>query len=51
MMGGGSVGFYGGDISKMTQDLMLLKPTLFASVPRIFNRYYSKIKESFTALP
>lgn len=35
----------------MTDDLKLLKPTLFASVPRIFNRYYSKIKESFSLLP
>lgn len=35
---------------KMSEDLQILRPTIFASVPRIFNRYYSKIKESFAAL-
>ncbi|KAL4498352.1 hypothetical protein ABPG72_013158 [Tetrahymena utriculariae] len=48
---GASLGFYGGDITKMTEDLQILQPTLFCSVPRIFNRYYSKIKEGFDAAP
>ena len=40
MMHGGRVGLFGGDIQKIRDDLALLKPTLFASVPRLFNRMY-----------
>jgi long-chain acyl-CoA synthetase len=43
------VGFYSGDVLKLTQDLSLLKPTVMVSVPRLYNRFYdlmqSKIKE------
>jgi long-chain acyl-CoA synthetase len=28
-------------------DLLLLKPTVFASVPRVFNKFYDAIKEKF----
>jgi long-chain acyl-CoA synthetase len=40
---GGGVGFFGGKILKITDDLMLLKPTVFASVPRLLNKVYEKV--------
>ena len=43
------VGFYHGDVLKLTQDLAVLRPTVMVSVPRLFNRFYdlmqAKIKE------
>ena len=40
-------GFYGGDIIKMiSEDIPALKPTLFPSVPRLFNRIYGKVMEA-----
>jgi long-chain acyl-CoA synthetase len=42
-------GFYGGDPLKMiAEDLPTLKPTFFPSVPRLYNRIYGKIKDSFS---
>jgi long-chain acyl-CoA synthetase len=40
---GVAVGFYQGDILKLMEDLETLRPTLFASVPRLYNRIYDKI--------
>jgi long-chain acyl-CoA synthetase len=40
---GGSAGFFRGDVALLIEDLGVLRPTLFASVPRLFNRIYDKI--------
>lgn len=40
---GAGVGFYGGEILKIMDDLYLLKPTIFPSVPRLLNRVYDKV--------
>jgi len=40
---GASVGFFRGDILQLFDDLLELKPTLFVSVPRLFNRIYDKV--------
>ena len=40
---GGSIGFYQGDVTKLVEDLGVLKPTLFPSVPRLWNRIYDKV--------
>ena len=40
---GMSYGFYSGDVLKLMNDIALLKPTVFAAVPRIYNRIYDKI--------
>jgi long-chain acyl-CoA synthetase len=40
---GVAVGFFQGDILKLMDDLETLKPTIFASVPRLYNRIYDKI--------
>ena len=46
---GGSIGFYSGDTSKIKEDLCVLKPTIFISVPRLFNRFYELIIREFNA--
>jgi long-chain acyl-CoA synthetase len=42
---GGAIGFYCGDVKKLREDLETLKPTLFISVPRLYNRFYETIQE------
>lgn len=41
-MAGGCVGFFQGDIPKLFEDIALLKPTIFPSVPRLFNKLHDK---------
>lgn len=40
---GASIGFHSGDISRLLEDIALLRPTIFPSVPRIFNRIYDRL--------
>lgn len=40
---GVAVGFYQGDNLKLMDDMAVLRPTLFASVPRLYNRIYAGI--------
>lgn len=40
---GGKVGFYGGNARNILEDLQVLKPTIFVSVPRVLNRVYDKV--------
>jgi long-chain acyl-CoA synthetase len=42
-------GFFAGDVLKLTDDIGILKPTLFPSVPRLFNRIYGKILDGTKA--
>lgn len=46
LMYGMKTGFFGGDVQKLTEDMQLLKPTFFPSVPRLFNRIYGKIQDN-----
>jgi long-chain acyl-CoA synthetase len=43
----GQIGIFNGDVLKLTEDLALLKPTIFASVPRLYNKFYQKINAKF----
>lgn len=47
--GGSKIHLFCGDVRKLKEDLMFFKPTIFASVPRLYNRFYdvmqTKIKE------
>ncbi|XP_058810424.1 long-chain-fatty-acid--CoA ligase 5 [Phymastichus coffea] len=43
-MVGGAVGFYSGDIKKLTDDMKVLKPTVMPAVPRLLNRLYNKVQ-------
>ena len=41
---GGKIGFYQGDIKKLTDDMKEIKPTIFCTVPRLLNRVYAKVR-------
>lgn len=43
-MMGASVGFYMGDIRRLSDDMKALKPTVTAAVPRLLNRIYDKVQ-------
>ncbi|KAF0697827.1 Aste57867_11514 [Aphanomyces stellatus] len=45
----GSIGFYQGNPLKLMDDLALLRPTMFASVPRVLNKIYAKVLQSARA--
>ncbi|KAL0457235.1 UNVERIFIED_CONTAM: Long chain acyl-CoA synthetase 6, peroxisomal [Sesamum latifolium] len=40
---GGASGFYQGDNMKLLEDMAVLKPTIFCSVPRLYNRIYAGV--------
>jgi long-chain acyl-CoA synthetase len=40
---GGCVGFFQGSIKTLTDDMKALEPTIFAGVPRVFDKMYKKI--------
>lgn len=44
LLTGMKIGYYNGDPLKLLDDLKVLKPTAFPSVPRLFNRIYDKIQ-------
>lgn len=41
--------FFSGDILKLKEDLAIFKPTIFLSVPRIYNKFYDSIKAGIEA--
>ncbi|KAL7132145.1 hypothetical protein ABFS83_12G052200 [Erythranthe nasuta] len=43
---GGASGFYQGDNTKLLEDVAALKPTIFCSVPRLYNRIYHGVMNS-----
>jgi len=47
---GSKIGYYCGDPAKITDDCALLRPALFPSVPRLYNRIYTKITERLGGL-
>lgn len=53
IMFGAACGFYTGDFKRLImEDMPVLKPTLFVTVPRILNRIYDKIaQQAFHANP
>jgi long-chain acyl-CoA synthetase len=40
---GGAIGFYSGDVQRLLDDISTLRPTIFASVPRLWNRIHDKV--------
>lgn len=40
---GAGIGFYQGDTLKLMEDIAALRPTIFVSVPRLFNKVYDKV--------
>ena len=49
-MYGSKIGYYQGDPLKLMEDCAVLSPTIFPSVPRLYNKIYGKIKGQFYAL-
>jgi long-chain acyl-CoA synthetase len=43
------IGFYGGNILNLKDDLAVLKPTIFISAPRVFYKLYDSIKLMFNS--
>jgi long-chain acyl-CoA synthetase len=46
---GGAIGFYQGDTLKLLDDTEVLKPTIFVSVPRLYNKIYDKVNAQIHA--
>lgn len=40
----GKYSIFGGDVLKIKDDLAILKPTIFVSVPRLFNKFHDAIR-------
>ena len=47
---GGSVGFFRGDPLLLKEDIAILRPTFFPSVPRLFNKMYDGIKAKIASV-
>lgn len=43
IISGCQYGFYSGDPLKLLDDMKILKPTVFPSVPRLFNRIFDRV--------
>ena len=46
---GSSLGYYQGNPLKLGEDCSVLQPTMFPSVPRLYNKFYARIKSQFDA--
>jgi long-chain acyl-CoA synthetase len=44
---GSSIVCFSGDVQKLKDDLAIVKPTLFLSVPRLYSRFYDVMKGKF----
>lgn len=49
--GGGKVGFYQGDLRKLSDDIATLAPTIFAAVPKVLQRTMNGVKAKVNASP
>ncbi|KAK9909434.1 hypothetical protein WJX75_002244 [Coccomyxa subellipsoidea] len=47
--GGVSIGFYRGDVAELLDDVLELRPTIFTSVPRLWNRIYDRVMGTIRA--
>lgn len=47
---GSQIGFYNGDVQKLKEDLAILKPTIFVTVPRLLLRFHDVIKSGLAKL-
>ncbi|KAG2232064.1 hypothetical protein BDF21DRAFT_492852 [Thamnidium elegans] len=48
---GGRLGYFAGDMNTIVEDIQAVKPTVFATVPRLLNRVYGKIVASTVNAP
>lgn len=47
---GANYGLYNGDVQKIKDDLAILRPTVFVSVPRLFNKFHDTIRSKTAEL-
>ena len=47
---GVAVGFYSGDVLNLKDDLQVLHPTIFASVPKLYNNFFESMKSTIEKL-
>jgi long-chain acyl-CoA synthetase len=47
---GARVVYYSGDVQKIKDDLAVVQPTIFVSVPRLFSRFHEVLKGKFSEL-
>ena len=45
LMHGSRIGYFSGDPAQLTADCQVLKPSIFPSVPRLYNRIYGVLKD------
>eukprot|EP00310_Coccolithus_braarudii_P022896 CAMPEP_0183350624 /NCGR_PEP_ID=MMETSP0164_2-20130417/20684_1 /TAXON_ID=221442 /ORGANISM="Coccolithus pelagicus ssp braarudi, Strain PLY182g" /LENGTH=650 /DNA_ID=CAMNT_0025522595 /DNA_START=31 /DNA_END=1983 /DNA_ORIENTATION=- len=43
---GAAIGFFGGNIKFLSDDILALKPTMFCGVPRVYSRFYEKAHQA-----
>lgn len=51
MWAGASIGYFHGNILELVDDLKALRPTIFFSVPRLYQRFYTAIKSATVDTP
>ena len=51
LWGGAALGYFHGDILNLVDDMKLLRPTMFISVPRLYNRFGGAIRAATTTQP
>jgi long-chain acyl-CoA synthetase len=49
-MRAGKYALFGGDVFKLKDDIGILKPTIFVSVPRLFNKFHDTIRAKMNEL-
>jgi long-subunit acyl-CoA synthetase (AMP-forming) len=42
---GGCIGYWGGDVRKIAEDIKACQPTIFCSVPRVYERFHNVVME------
>lgn len=51
MLSGATVGYFHGDVTTLVDDMKILRPTGFMSVPRLFNRFQAAIAQATLEAP
>ncbi|KAM0803151.1 long-chain-fatty-acid-CoA ligase/ protein binding protein [Usnea florida] len=48
---GAAIGYFQGDIAGLVDDMKILQPTCFSSVPRLYNRFGSAMRQAISEAP
>ncbi|TID19963.1 long-chain-fatty-acid-CoA ligase/ protein binding protein [Venturia nashicola] len=51
LLGGAAIGYFHGNVGELVEDLHLLRPTVFTGVPRLFNKFGTKITDATLESP